>query len=299
MPGDGEDETEQPPSRVQRAVAAAAGAAVGIWLGPGGMLAGAAAGPYLEELARRAWDEFRPDSQRRQAEMLGSTAAASGRDPEELAGLLGASEHSRLLTAQALSGAAGTAWPPKVSALGRALADGLIADDTQANLADLVLPAMIDMERPHVELLDLLANRIPIQIGPDSWDAKPDLKTRPGRRGPPRWTVPRIARARPALQPALSSLMGTLQRHGLANQNDNLAEAIENYSKANENDISRRSLRGGGGRPTTPAAPRALSRLDPFGHVVPEPTWSVTSLGERVLEYYHLAAAEFDEHPET
>ncbi len=74
----------------------------------------------------------------RVAGMLGSAAEASERDAEELADLVGKSEHSRLLTATA--SAAGSAWPPKVRALGRALAVGLIAEDnTQINIADLVL----------------------------------------------------------------------------------------------------------------------------------------------------------------
>jgi hypothetical protein len=42
-----------------------------------------------------------------------------------------------------------------------------------------------------------------------------------------------------------------------------------------------------------------LSKLDVFGQVVPEQTWSATPLGERVLEYYHLAAEEFIEQPEA
>jgi hypothetical protein len=155
------------------------------------------------------------------------------------------------------------------------------------------------LERPHVELLDLLANRTPWQTGPDSWDAKPDVEPRPGLPGLPRWTGPQIASARPALEPALSGLLGTLQRHGLAAQNDNLAEAIERYSKATVDDIKRRTAPGRGGQHAAPALPRELSKLDVFGQVVPKQTWSATPLGERVLEYYHLAAEEFDQHPET
>ena len=96
-------------------------------------------------------------------QMLASASEASGHNLEELAGLIGASEHTRLLTAQALTEAAGTSWPPKV----RALADGLIGEDTKLNVADLVIPAMIDMERPHVALLDLLARWIPKPTGRD------------------------------------------------------------------------------------------------------------------------------------
>ncbi len=67
--------------------------------------------------------------------MLAATVEATGQDPEGLAELIGKSEHTRLLTATAMVGAASTAWPPKVYALGRALADGLIADGDQINIA--------------------------------------------------------------------------------------------------------------------------------------------------------------------
>jgi hypothetical protein len=79
MPAKEGDGTEKPPRRIQRSVAAVAGAVVGERLGPRGALIGAAAGPYLEELAGKVWSEFRPDSQNRQAEMLGAAVEAAGR----------------------------------------------------------------------------------------------------------------------------------------------------------------------------------------------------------------------------
>ena len=52
-----------------------------------------------------------------------------------------------------------TAWPHKVRALGRVLADGLIADDeAKIDVVQLALTAMTDLERPHLMVLDLLAN---------------------------------------------------------------------------------------------------------------------------------------------
>ena len=72
-----------------------------------------------------------------------------------------ADQSTHLLTGIAMTGAAGTARPPEVFALGRALADGLITDDDQINIADLVLPAMADMDRPHISLLELLVRWMP------------------------------------------------------------------------------------------------------------------------------------------
>lgn len=214
-----------------------------------------------------------------------------------LTGMIGESDHTVLLTARAMAGAAGTAWPDKVSALGRALADGLIAEHDEVNVADLVIPAMVDMERPHLNLLDLLVHWEPMATGPEQWGAEPYAKpsnpARPGRRtGPNRWTLPQIVSVRPALEPIVTSLIGTLERHGLAVQNDNIAEAIETYSRANEEDVRRRTMRGGAGQPTVPAAPRKLSSLTILGGVAPEESWSPTPLGERVLDYYRIAAIE-------
>jgi hypothetical protein len=150
-------EREKPPSRIPQSAAAVAGGVVGWRLGPAGALAGAAAGPYLVDFARQVWDEVTPDAQRRQGEMLGAAAEAGAQELEGLADMIGRSERTRLMAGIAMTGTARTAWPPKVYGLGRALADGLIAaDEAQINLADLVLPVMTDMDRPHVSLLELL-----------------------------------------------------------------------------------------------------------------------------------------------
>jgi hypothetical protein len=229
--------------------------------------------------------------------VLGVAAEATGKDQGEFADMIGQSDHTVLLTARAMAGAAGTAWPDKVYALGRALADGLMAEPDDVNVADLVIPAMTDMERPHLNLLDLLIHWEPEQTGPEEWRATPYTKpARPTPRGRLPWTLPRIVSVRPALEPVLSSLIGTLERHGLAVQNDNVAEAIENYSRANEEDIKRRTRRGGAGQPNVPAAPRPLSRLHILGGIVPEESWSPTPLGERVLDYYRLAATVAADH---
>lgn len=68
----------------------------------------------------------------------------------------------RLLTGLAMSAAERTAWPPKVVALGRMLAAGLIAEDAAAvDVQQLAMTAMADVKRPHVVLLDLLVRYEP------------------------------------------------------------------------------------------------------------------------------------------
>lgn len=286
MPGSDEDEAGRRPSSAERSVAAAAGALVGVGFGPVGVVAGAALAPYLEELAQWAWDQFRPDAHRRQARMLASGIEVSGRDDKGFAALIGESERSRLLTATAMSAAARTAWPPKVSALGRALADGLIAEDAaEINVADLVVPAMADMERPHLSLLELLVRWVPVE------SAGRPLRVRAyggggGQRG---WTVRQIGEARATLRPVLTSLIGTLDRHGLAEQEDSTAQVLAAYSAQMRDETMRTGIRAG--QTITPQSllPPEVSELQ-TRDIVPEPAWLPTELGERVLGYYELAA---------
>ena len=137
--------------RHQRAAAAAGGAFAGLVVGgPVGAIAGAALGPLLEPFAQHVWDELRGDAQRRQGETLAAAAGVLGGGPEELERLALASDGSRLQTGIALSAAARTTWPPKVIALGRALATGLIAtDDARIDTEPLIMAALADIEFPH------------------------------------------------------------------------------------------------------------------------------------------------------
>jgi hypothetical protein len=239
----------------------------------------------LVDFARQVWDEVTPDAQRRQGEMLGAAADAAGQDLEGLAGMIGQSERTRLMAGIAMTGAARSAWPPKVYGLGRALADGLIAaDEAQINLADLVLPAMTDMDRPHVSLLELLVRWIPDQVvgQPLGLRAHEELPYAPGEAwhvGQRAWTASQIGDVRPALRPAVTSLIGTLLRHGLAAQNDNIPGVLTKYAE----EINKHLGSEYSSRMSEPTIRR----------IVPPPSWSPTELGERVLGYYRLAADEF------
>jgi len=295
------DASKTEPTLIERSLAGgalAAGSVAATGAPPLVTLAAGAAGaflPFAEVVAHRVFDEFRGDARIRVDEMLASAdQELGGVGPEKLADLTGKSEQTRLLTAIAVDAAARTTWPPRVAALGRVLAAGLIgADDARIDDEQLALSAMADMERPHVSLLELLVRWQPGQTlgSPEIEPYTPTagfrgerLSWRPGRR---EWTFERISRARPNLGPVLASLMGTLQRHGLAIQNDNTVEAFQKFSAIAADDVNRRTRRGGGGIPTVPAAPR---RLSVSARDMPEPTWSPTELGERVLGFYQLAA---------
>jgi len=255
-----------------------------------------AALPFTEIVAGRVFDEFRADARARVDDMLAAADKdLGGGGPDKLADRAGHSAQKRLITAMAVDAAASTAWPVKVIALGRVLAAGLVAtDEATLDDAQLALRAMADMERLHASLLELLVRWQPRRaIGdpraepyahPRPWGGKPI----PWQAGQRKWTYDRVGNVRPQLRPLLPSLMGTLQRHGLAVQNDATTGAVERYAATPADDIHRRAMRGGGGLPTSPAAPLKPSARE---REMPAPTWSPTELGERVLGFY-LRAAE-------
>jgi hypothetical protein len=300
---------DKPTRLIQRSAAAAVGAVIAQRLAPGGALIGAAAGPYLEVLARRVWDEVSSDARHRQAEVLGVAARATDQGPEEFAATACETEQKRLLAATAMTGAARTAWPSKVYALGQALADGLIADPDQVNIADLALPAMIDIERPHLSVLELLTRWVPNQEDESNharrykdnsrdqfmaygFDAG-DFTVNGWAAGKRIWTTGLIETVRPSLQPVLTSLIGTLQRHGLIVQRDNTATVLANYSEALRKEMSENGVKAGQRITADAFKLPQMSEMAMRG-IAPRPSWSPTELGERILGYYDEAALEFD-----
>jgi hypothetical protein len=140
--------------------------------------------------------------------------------PEELGERMGRSQRTRLLTATAAESAAKTAWPQKVRALGRVLADGLIADDeAKIDIAQIALTAMTDLERLHLMVLDLLANYGVVNVEEDPARGIPfRFEVKPAREvdrevdvGDPNW-IPdwrdrEILIARPQLDQAYLTIM--------------------------------------------------------------------------------------------
>jgi hypothetical protein len=302
VPDPGEDENREPDSVGPKIVAGLAVAGASIRLGPEVALALGAAGPLFESLAERAWGEFRPDARRRAARVLSTAAEEIGCDDEQLGELIGSTETSRLQTGLAMDAAQRTAWPPKVYALGRVLAAGLIAsDEDEVNVQDQALAAMADLERLHLILLELLVKYEPDRLEEATGAATPhrlpsyqplflggDRPDNPklwsaGRR---QWADHQIVAARPQLRPVLTSLLGTLQRHGLAAENDSAPEALGQLSSNLVQQVNQQAgqiQRGRQARPVTLREPAVRS----VG-----PSWSPTELGETILGYYRLAGEE-------
>ena len=259
MATDGDEQRE--PGIGEQAVTAAVAAGIGVRLGgPLGAVAGAGMTPYLTALVGNVVDEWRRDQRDNIADMAQTAATTAGFTPEELGNRMGRSQRTRLLTATAAESAAKTAWPHRVRALGRVLADGLIADDeAQIDIVQLALTAMTDLERPHVMVLDLLFNYGVVNVEEDPTRGIPfrfavksakDVDREVDVGDPnwiPDWRDREILIARPQLEQAYLSIMATLQRHALIAQNRYRTNA-----------------------------------------------WATTGLGDRVLSYYIEASAEAD-----
>lgn len=301
------DEAESRPSRLTRAVADAALVGIGWRLGgAGGAMIAAATTPWAEDLVDRAFGEFRGDARRRVGSMLESAAETLGcDDPDQLGDMIGRSERTRLLAITAMDGAIKTAWPPRVVAIGRALAAGLIAtDDAMVDVEQMALGAMADMDPMHVSLLELLVCWVPPSHNGSreirKYEGLPALSAElpnlePGAR---RWNTTQMCGSRPQLRPVLTSLIGTLERHGLLVENDNTFQAMEAFSGAGARgrvqEVAERPVRGEGDQPTPPAKSMGFSRFD-LMRIAAVPTWSPTELGEQVLGYYRLAGTEHGE----
>ena len=130
-------------------------AAAGIRLGPGAALALARPAPYT-----RRWREVvagvLAGSPAAAAQVLETAADEAGWGAEELADRIVISEQAQLQTAIAMSAAERATWPPQIKALGKALADGLMAEGDAIDLPQFALDAMTELGLLHVSLLELL-----------------------------------------------------------------------------------------------------------------------------------------------
>ena len=285
--------------RNQRAVAAAAGAALGsVIAGPAGAIAGAALGPMLEPLVRGVWAELSESARQRQVDVLVS-AIHAGIPVDEIEERINASERTQLLTGFALSAATRTAWEGKLRTLGRSLESGLLAEDNaKVDTEQMIIAAITDIEGPQLAMLEFLVRweprryaggppvEGPLDIPEYSYNRSYDGSWQVHER---EWSNEQIAYARPNLAPITPSLLGTLQRHGLVMQNDNTGDAIERYSKEFEKKLGeqyRQQTRDGAFRP------RGVPQLVNPGRLVPKPTWSPTELGEQVFLRFRDAGTE-------
>ncbi len=219
-------------------------------------------GPKLEPLVRGVWAELSESARQRQTDVL-FWAIHNGIPVDEMEKRINASERAQLLTGFTLSAATRTAWENKVRALGRSLASGLLANDnTKIDTEQLIIAAVADIEGPQLAMLELLVCWEPdvefgteLVIGPLKIPEYSHDPTRGGswHVGLRRLSGGHIACARPNLAPIAPSLLGTLQRHGLVGQNDDVSN------------------------------PRSSA---------PHRTWSPTELGEQVFIRFRDAGTE-------
>ncbi len=275
--------------------AAAEGLAVLVaWrLGPEAGIMTAGAIPYVQGYLQKAIAEFREDGTERVTRMLGYACEESGEDPEQFATRASESEETRLFTANAAAAVFSTAWEPKVRAIGRLLAKGLIdVSGGVTPLRNYVLPAMTELEQFDVALLNVLVN-----YQPDNTLGLPPVRLYEDLRAPEfqegwavgwrTWTISEISRFRPQLASTLPGLLGTLQRHGLAVQNDVSSETVERYLRKlqdNYNSALGATINAGASRPVPMRMPMSIPRV--------ERTWSPTELGDQVLQFYWDAGVD-------
>jgi hypothetical protein len=270
-----------------------------------GAASGAGAMPYADVWWARLRKEWRRDQEDNIRALNIVTAGEAGWSDEELGERAGRSQATRMLYGMAAEAAAKTPWPPKVIAIGRVLASGLSADGDDIELAQYAVAAMSEMERIHVELLELLVkyqSRVtdtnpasgglrfeaePCTVEPQVLNAfagaTPDWIV-----GPREWPEAQIGLVRPKLKPVLAGITGTLESFGLASRTDRIPQAIEQLAK--DRDEMRAQMTS---NPRPGMRPPRLSPARPvtarYGRI-----WTPTELGEQILGYYIEAAEQAD-----
>lgn len=270
-----------------KASAAAIGSLIGTAVGPIGAFVGAAVGPLLEPIMARVWDELVPDSRMAAQQVLVQGSTHGGVTPDAFAEQIRKDESRRLLGGIAFSAGSRTRNAEKIRALGRALADGVLADDdAKIDQMRLILGALDDIEAPHIVVLNYLVNYAP---GTDPWSGKATAPSRidgdereavrQGRQPRHSWRVSQLDAARPGFSGSVISLLGTLQRHGLAVAEQNIKKVLDDYQRdARE-----------------AAQPRVTSSRPPeFRTQNLELHWTATDLAERVLAYLEANSAPDD-----
>ena len=103
------------------------------------------------------------------------------------------------------------------------------------------------------------------------------------------WRTRQISAVMPEIEPVLASLLGELRESGLVQENDTAPDAVKSLSE----DLAKQVNRQTGEHTEWLAHDRsANSRSSRACDQTPEPTWSPTELGEKILGFYAEAGAE-------
>jgi hypothetical protein len=284
------------------ALAGAITGAVGFVAGDPGVaaLAGAST-PFLAVVFQKTVKGIFRDRSLRAETMLETAAETAGLSREQLAERADESEETRFLTEKAVRAAADTIWPEGVRAIGKAYAAGLLAKDKPTiNIRQRVLGIMADLDELHVGLLDLLvkhvpergregvqarSHRIPSYVNTFMGGDRPD-NPKVWSVGERKWTTEQICAVRPDLESVLPSLLGELREKGLAREKDTTNDAIKLLNRDLMSQVNRHAGQ------MQRSKQNKLVTLQEHMIQLPEPTWSPTELGEKVLGFYAEAGAE-------
>lgn len=232
----------------------------------------------------RMWDELAGDSRKAAASVISEAAEHGGVTVDALTTSIGRDEHTRLLGGLALAAGSRTRNRDKIRALGKALAAGILsADDARLDEEQLIVRALDDMEAPHIRVLDLIAKHVPAGREARRWVPGGTDEGAPTRR----WTRHQLNEVAPGLAPGMYGILGTLQRHGLAVETNDLGRAFAQYRRSAYQEDEQHSSN------TFTRRLDALTRRGeqlPTGFSVGPSEWQPTPLGERVLEYLTDAA---------
>jgi hypothetical protein len=174
------------------------GALIGLaFLGPGGALVGAAAAPILapgiQAFVRRALT-FNAE---RTTRALDGAAHEAGISVGELLEWAGTNERRALFTAEVIAAAQATLLDAHIRVLSKVLADG-IRDDAVVDTDMLLVRTLADIEKPHLQVLQ--------QVAQDRTGEPVDLKG---------WQAGDLVGVLPHVALVLDPVLAVLSRHGL------------------------------------------------------------------------------------
>lgn len=172
-----------------------AGTAVG---GPVGGVIGAAAPPLLTAAIQKVLDVGTVVNIAAANEVFNVAASEIGREMDDLAEEITHDPDRLRLTMSAMQAALNTYNEEKLRVLAHVLAEGLI-DNARLDASWLIIAAVADLEKPHVQVLYLMQNERNA-IGETLYDY---------------WSAEALRQRLPHLREGIDPIIATLQRHGL------------------------------------------------------------------------------------
>jgi hypothetical protein len=192
---------------------------------------------------------------------------------EALEERVGASDERLMLPGAAIDAGTRTVNPDKIRALGRALAAG-VTDDALVDPELLAVAALADMEAPRVKVLRHIAEEFPHRKV-----TREELQEFLAQRRQPQWSRRDLTSALPEVALVIEPVVGTLIRHGLVEEVDQVSGAIAALEKQQEERDQREATYGGrrSGRRTLPVRPPLHTH------------WQATTFGRHVLSLLRAA----------